>query len=115
MDMRSGAWKLADEQLLTPQTILPSQLLEPTTWRRRLAGEHRLMLAILDDAVETYYKTSERHPLFREAREWIDGTDRSWLFSFESICEALGLEPDCVRRGLRARRRRDRKHRQAAG
>jgi hypothetical protein len=38
--------------------------------------------------------------IFAEAVEWIEGSDREWPFSYENICEALGLGATYVRRGL---------------
>jgi hypothetical protein len=36
----------------------------------------------------------------REILAWFASPDRTWLFSFERICEALELDPDYLRRGL---------------
>jgi hypothetical protein len=38
--------------------------------------------------------------LHLEAEEWILNRDRSSLFSFEVLCEALGYDPDYMRSGL---------------
>jgi hypothetical protein len=38
--------------------------------------------------------------LFQEAEEWILNKDSDWLYSFENICEVLGLHPDYMRQGL---------------
>ena len=38
--------------------------------------------------------------LFQEAEEWFLDKDGEVLFSFESICETLGLHPDQIRKGL---------------
>ena len=32
---------------------------------------------------------------------WLDSDDMSWPFSFASICQALDMEPEYLRRGLR--------------
>lgn len=68
--------------------------------------EHALLLAILEDAIDSFhkYRTARARvgrERFREAQQWLmdDGTD--WIFSFENVCRLLGLEPDYVRRGLR--------------
>lgn len=37
-----------------------------------------------------------------EARRWFDSLDRSHLYSFLSICDALGIDPQRVRRRLHA-------------
>jgi len=64
------------------------------------------MLAVLEDAVDCFQKHAHsRDPraeqLFAEAQEWVDSTDRSWLFSYENICDTLEINADYVRRGLR--------------
>src|SRR4030095_5290970 len=68
-------------------------------------GEERLMLAVLENAVEYFQKyVLARKPsgkqLFREAEEWFLDKDGEALYSFESICEPLGLHPDHIRKGL---------------
>jgi hypothetical protein len=68
-------------------------------------GEERLMLAVLENAVEYFQKyVLARNPrgkqLFREAEEWFLDKDGEALYSFESICETLGLHPDPIRKGL---------------
>jgi hypothetical protein len=44
--------------------------------------------------------------MFVEAEEWFESQDDEWLFSFESVCAVLGFEPEYLRRGLRAWKRR---------
>jgi transposase-like protein len=72
----------------------------------KFKGERRLMAAVLMDAIhcfQTYLFSSRpggRH-LFKEAEQWIKQTDPSYVFSFFRICEALGLDPDYLREGLR--------------
>ena len=68
-------------------------------------GEERLMLAVLENAVEYFQKyVLARKPsgkqLFREAEEWFLDKEGEALYSFESICETLGLHPDHIRKGL---------------
>src|SRR5436190_99253 len=91
--------------LLTPEIVLQSQFLNERASPVRFSGEYRLALAILHDAIQIYcMEGSGRRnlQLRREAARWLHSDDRSWCFSFERICETLELEPDCVRRGLRA-------------
>lgn len=38
--------------------------------------------------------------MFCEAEEWILEEDGDWPFSFENVCEVLGLNPRYVRQGL---------------
>ncbi len=69
------------------------------------------MLAVLEDAIDCYQKFAHaRDPrgvlMFQEAQEWVSSSDRSWLFSFENICDTLEINADYVRRGLREWRER---------
>src|SRR4030095_798488 len=68
-------------------------------------GEERLMLAVLENAVEYFQKyVLARNPrgkqLFQEAEEWFLEKDDEALYSFENICETLGLPPEPIREGL---------------
>jgi hypothetical protein len=68
-------------------------------------GEERLMLAVLESAVEDFQKyVLARHAggkkLFQQAEEWLLDRDSEELFSFRGICETLGLHPDHIRKGL---------------
>jgi hypothetical protein len=68
-------------------------------------GEERLMLAVLQDAVECFQehvlaRYLWERKLFQEAEDWILAKNTNWLFSFENICETLQLSPDYIRRGL---------------
>jgi hypothetical protein len=68
-------------------------------------GEERLMLAVLENAVEYFQKyVLARNPrgkqLFQETEEWFLGKDSDGLFSFENICETLQLHPDYIRQAL---------------
>src|SRR5919198_3904175 len=68
-------------------------------------GEEKLMLAVLENAVECFQKyvfakDEKGKKLFQEAEEWISDKNSDWLYSFENICEVLGLHPDYMRRGL---------------
>jgi hypothetical protein len=91
--------------LFTPDTLLPSQFFDRLRRRSEYDGERRLMLAVLEDAVDVYRKQlgaqdTRGKNLFQDAETWIEDRDGSWLFSFENICDVLDIEPDYVRRGL---------------
>jgi hypothetical protein len=67
-------------------------------WTPELA----LMLAVLEDAIACYRRTLKRprqNPaiLARQAEFWIRLDDWESPFSFNNICEALGLEPRATR------------------
>ena len=65
-------------------------------------------MAVLDNAVHDFQQyhhatriREQRH--FREAYEWFMTQDDTGTFSFVSVCEALGLDPDSIRRSLLVR------------
>jgi hypothetical protein len=98
-------------ELFVPDTLLPSQYFDRVARRADHGGEFRLMLAILEDAVDVYRKQAgagdaRRRALFDDAESWIESDDRSWLFSFENICATLGIDSGYLRKGLRAWKRR---------
>lgn len=67
--------------------------------------EHYLMLAVLEDAIKIFLHTAskkkyEEARCFLLARDVQDHNGLPWLFSFESICECLNLDPDYLRQGI---------------
>lgn len=68
-------------------------------------GEEGLMLAILEEAIACYQKYLRARDacgkaLFRDAEEWILERDSDWIFSFENICETLGIDASYLRQRL---------------
>ena len=91
--------------LFQPDTLLPDQYLDTFRRKTHLEPEKMLMLAVLEDAIACYQKhlfarDGKGRAMFQDAEEWIMEERSDWLFSFESICEVLGLEPQYVRQGL---------------
>jgi len=91
--------------LFQPDTLLPAQFLDTYRRKAHLEPETSLMLAVLEDAVACYQKYALAREgngleLFREAEEWILQKDAQWLFSFDNICESLGMNPEYLRAGL---------------
>lgn len=91
--------------LFEPDILLPNQYFAAFRRGRAVEGERRLMLAVLEDAVDSYRKYAmARDPreqaCFLEAREWFFSTDRSWLFAFENICDVLEMNAEYLRTGL---------------
>jgi len=91
--------------LFEPDTLLPAQYFAAFAREGGLVRERRLMLAVLEDAVECYQKYAlARDPrgrlLFEDACQWIESGEREWPFSYENICEVLSLNPEYIRRGL---------------
>lgn len=98
-------WEEKALAVFQPDILVTVQYL--STYRRRfhLQPEQLLMLAVLEDAVLCFQdnlttSAPRKQSLFREAEEWILDSDKSYLFSFDNICESLAMDPDYVRRGL---------------
>ena len=66
--------------------------------------ERSLMQAMLQDAVLCLMRQAapmnERPQLYAEARAWVESRSRAWVFAFESVCDALGINADYARRRL---------------
>src|SRR5215468_2168095 len=82
--------------------LLPSKRF---TKRSSARVKKRLMLAVLESAVEDFQKyVLARNPrgkkLFQQAEEWFLEKNSDELFSFENICETLQFHPDYIRQGL---------------
>lgn len=91
---------------LVPDLMLPVQFIELLQRPSERTPELRLMAAVLEDAIRTFCRcaasqTARSRRLFEETAEWFDTSDVSWPFSFENICDALGLEAEWIRRLLR--------------
>jgi hypothetical protein len=98
-----GAWMNDDlPTLFEPEAILSMQM----SWGARSDGDtssaRALMLAILEDAVRCIERgRRRRHARTRaeaaDAEGWIRSDARAWLFSFATICDVLGFDPDALR------------------
>lgn len=104
--------------LLQPDTVLPSQYYAALRRKTIQEPERRLVVAILEDAVDCYIKhmfsTDRRsRQLFADAEEWFADSDRDWPFAFENVCEFLNLDPVYLRNGLLALREREHGRRDA--
>jgi len=91
--------------LFEPDTLLPIQYFEAMRKKHLLEGEKRLILSVLEDAVECFMKcidaaTNKGQRLFREADEWIAHEDKRWVFSFDNVCDMLDINADYMRVGL---------------
>lgn len=92
--------------LFEPDVLAPSQFNAILKSSHMPDPERRLMVAVLEDAVSCLSKNPRRGPrqqrrAFEEAHSWVNAEDaESWIFSFANVCEALGLDPGYLRRGL---------------
>jgi hypothetical protein len=92
--------------LFQPDVLVPAQYMATTKSKTYRGPELRLMLAVLEDAVWCFQnglfsKDRKKQGLSRDAEEWIMEEEADWLFSFDEICDALGLESGYLRKHLR--------------
>lgn len=92
--------------MFQPDVLAAAQYMDK--WRYRISHEPEkmLMCAVLEDAIARFQKFSSAsnahgQMAFKEAEEWLMREKSEWLFSFEQICEALSLDPNYIRAGLR--------------
>lgn len=92
--------------LFQPDVLLADQYNDNFRRKVPLEPEKALLLAVLDDGVRCFQdnimpQNKKKQILFEEAREWLFSDESNGVFSFVSICTALGFDPDYIRRGLR--------------
>ncbi len=71
-----------------------------------LCSEQRLMLAVLVDAINVLQGwqrlgSARKRRAFAEAGQWVNTRGTSYPFAFDSICDALGIDPEILRERLR--------------
>ena len=94
-------------ELFAPEIVLPDQLHQGYRRDSYLSGEKALMLAVLEDGIrcfQEHLRNARSNPrlLSQQAEEWIRAVDYEWPFSFNNVCETLGIDPSALRRALLA-------------
>ena len=88
---------------LRPETILIDEIVSSNRGTAR-GAERALMSALLFDGIQAYlsYVASSKpqKSRFREACNWINSKEKEYIFSFNNVCECLGIDPDYLRCGL---------------
>jgi len=86
-------------------SVPPEEFFDSGIKLAAVCPETALMYAVLEDAFLCFHKQFETKQRFvqraREAEDWFLSDDSRWLFSFVSVCGALGLEPEYIRKKLR--------------
>jgi hypothetical protein len=86
--------------------VLPEKFFNSRVRLTTVCPETALMYAVLEDAFVCFHKQFEL-PMpdvqrrAQQAEDWFFSNDSRWLFSFVSICHALGLEPEYLRKRLK--------------
>ena len=91
--------------LFAPDIILPEQFFEGARRDSYISGEKALMLAVLEDGIRCFQEhlrnpRSNPRLLSREAEDWIRAVDYDWPFSFNNVCETLGIDASALRAAL---------------
>ncbi|MFN8542924.1 MAG: hypothetical protein U0807_01730 [Candidatus Binatia bacterium] len=94
---------LAD--LFSPDLVLPEQFTQGYREDSFISGEKALMLAVLEDGIRCFQEhlrnpRSNPRLLSQESEAWIKADDWEWPFSFNNVCETLGIDPDALRSSL---------------
>ena len=82
--------------LFQPDMLLSAQYFENLRRRTHFEPEKRLMLALLEDAINCYQdnlisRSGKKKRLFEDTEQWVLRTDGDWIFSFDNVCDALGF------------------------
>jgi hypothetical protein len=98
---------MADHGFFEPDILITEAAVAARRRRATLSGEKRLMLAVVENALDYYQKclfATDRigRALFTEAADWIASTSNDDVFSFENISETLDINPAYFRRGVAA-------------
>lgn len=90
-------------------TLLPCQYREPAGARLALP-QRRLMLAVLQAVIDDVHggvlRRTERGSGAVDRRDedrawaYLRSDDRAWPYSFENVCESLGVDSSSLRRAL---------------
>jgi hypothetical protein len=88
------------EKTVDAGILMPAQYADLVRRNHTLEGELKLLMAVLEDAIRCYLrnvdaKDGERRREFIEVSNWFESTvaGPAGIFSFENLCEALGIEP----------------------
>jgi hypothetical protein len=92
-------------KILEPDTMLPFHFYGTRQLSGQMDGQKKLMLAVLQDAVECLEKYRSpksviQQELYQDALNWIRDPSSDWLFCFASVCDFLGFDPAYLRQSL---------------
>ena len=92
--------------LFESDPLVPERFYSTLAKNRYADPERRLIAAVLEDVVaclsiDPRHSTRRQRRDFHDAKNWINAPeDSERVFSFINICEALGINPGYLRRGL---------------
>ncbi len=92
-------------KVVNVDTVVVESLFVSSAKNGPAGAERELMLAVLTDAIECYWKyqkSAKRSAmrLYQDAKNWIFAEKDLQPFSFTDVCEMLQLDPSYIRRGI---------------
>lgn len=88
---------------LEPDVVLPGHFFASCD-KGVAGGERKLMAALLSDGIEAFITQSVGYATGKtrktDAIDWVETVDYSYVFSFDMVCDSLGLNPTYLRLGL---------------
>ena len=89
-------------RVLSPHLLMPAQYYPSPA----LTPYHRLLLAVLEDAIRCFRRNlharrGRRRALFQEAKEWLFDPNGTAFMSCPMVCDSLGIESARLRQVLR--------------
>jgi hypothetical protein len=96
------------DEIFIPDVILPFQFYDRARATDATMPIRRLMLAVLTDALDCLSgraidaRGTARQQEASKAAEWVALDSDMYLFSFNSVCETLGIDPDALRKALKS-------------
>ena len=92
------------ENLMNMSAVIPCQFVGNDTKAPHQA-ERNLMAAVLSDGVEEFVRINISHKVKRqsdieEILDWVDSEDDSYVYSFQNICNQLGINAEYLRVGM---------------
>ena len=86
--------------------LMPQQYYDLISRRRIIDGERRLMFAVFEDAIRSYVmcmssKSQSRRREFDEVKAWVELRGHHSVFSFDSLCELMEIDPNLLRNQLK--------------
>ena len=94
------SWSQSDYDI-----ILSVQYYDSLTSSHTLSGERKLLVAILEDALRCYVRGKNQNSAteraeFRDVCGWFGEGGKPYVFSFESVCANLDIDPQYLRERL---------------
>ena len=94
-------------KMVSVDPIVAESLFGSSSRNGPAGAERELILAVLSDAIECYWKYQKSRNragirLYQDAKSWIFADNEALPFSFSNVCDTLQLDVSYIRRGILA-------------